>query len=106
MRKPEFVFVALVLISVAAVVVGLIAHRLAGVFLYDSNFETFQARLDETQIRGMTASVQTFITIHDGLLVLTNLLWIAGSGYMLWRIRHNDRHQAEVADRNRPQATQ
>ena len=41
MQKPTIAYILLLVLAVAAVVVGFLILELAGVWMYDSNFETF-----------------------------------------------------------------
>jgi glucan phosphoethanolaminetransferase (alkaline phosphatase superfamily) len=92
MTKPKLAFILLVLISVAAVAFAFYYRVMAGVFMHDSNFQTFQETLSEDQKRGILWSLRSVATGYTWLLVITNVLWLVGAWYFLSRLkgRHDD----------------
>ncbi|MCI0743763.1 MAG: hypothetical protein L0Y58_00005 [Verrucomicrobia subdivision 3 bacterium] len=62
-------------------------HPLAGVFMYDSNFQAFQETLSDEQRRGILWSLRSVTTGYTWLLVITNALWLGDACYLLSRLR-------------------
>lgn len=77
----------LVLISSAAVAFAFYYRVMAGVFMHDSNFQTFQDTLSDEQRRGILWSLRGVATGYTWLLVMTNALWLGGAWYLLSRLR-------------------
>jgi len=87
MTRPKIVVVLLTLASVAAIGFAFFYRVMAGVFLHDSNFETFQHVLTADQKRGITWSLDSITAGYSWLLVITNVLWMVGAWYLLLRLR-------------------
>jgi hypothetical protein len=87
MTKPKIVFAVLVLISAVAVAFAFYYRVMAGVFMHDSNFQTFQDTLSDEQRRGILWSLRGVATGYTWLLVITNALWLGGACYFLSRLR-------------------
>jgi hypothetical protein len=93
-KRPLLIFGSLVVISVLAVAYALIFRGLAGMYIHDSSDPVIMEQLDRT----LTREQQHFIGlsfdrisgIYSCLLVITNVLWIAGAGYLLKRLRKDD----------------
>ena len=58
MRTPTTAYILLLVLSIAAVVVAFAYLQFAGVWMYDSNFETFQSTLSKDEARGVVASAR------------------------------------------------
>lgn len=87
MQKPTIAYILLLVLAVAAVVVGFLILELAGMWMYDSNFETFESTLSEDEARGIVASARGLSSLHVWLLVTTNALWMGFAGYLILRLR-------------------
>ena len=87
MLKPKIAFLLLALMSVAAVAFACFYGVMAGVFMHDSNFQTFQETLSEGQQRGILGSLRSVTTVYTWLLAITNGLWLAGAWYLLSKLR-------------------
>ena len=85
MTKPKIVFALLVLISAAVVAFAFYYRVMAGVFMHDSNFQTFQETLSDEQRNGILWSLRSVATGYTWLLVMTNALWLGGAWYFLAR---------------------
>ncbi len=86
MNKQKIAFILLTLVSVAAVAFAFYYGIVAGTFMHDSNFETFQEKLSEEQRRGILRSLRGVTAGYTWLLVITNALWLGGTWYFLWGI--------------------
>ena len=87
MRTPTIAYILLLVLSIAAVVVAFAYLQFAGVWMYDSNFETFQSTLSKDEARGVMASARGLMSRYVWLLVTTNTLWVLFAGYLLFRLR-------------------
>ncbi len=87
MTKQRIALAVLVLISAAAVAFAFYYRVMAGVFIHDSNFHTFQEILSDEQRRGILWSLHSVATCYTWLLVITNALWLGGAWHFLSRLR-------------------
>lgn len=87
MQKPTIAYILLLVLSIAAVVVGFAYVQFAGVWMHDSNFETFQSTLSKDEARGIVASARGLASRSAWLLVTTNALWMLLAGSLLVRLR-------------------
>lgn len=87
MTKPKITFILLVLIAVVAVAFAFYYRVMAGVFMQDANFQTFQESLSEEQRRGILGSLRVVATGYTWLLVITNAVWLGGAWFLLSRLR-------------------
>ncbi len=87
MKSPKTIVVLLTLASVAAIVFAVLYRVMAGVFLHDSNFDTFQQVLTSDQRRGITWSLDSITASYCWLLAITNVAWLAVAWYLLWKLR-------------------
>jgi hypothetical protein len=87
MTKPKIVIVGLSIVSAVAIGFAFFYRVMAGVFLADSNFETFRDVLTSEQQKGITWSLDAITSSYCWLLVITNVLWMVGASYLLHRLR-------------------
>lgn len=86
MTKPKIVFAVLVVISAAAVAFAFYYRVMAGVYMHDSNLQTFQETLSDEQRSGILWTLTSLATGYTWLLVITNALWLSGAWYFLSRL--------------------
>jgi hypothetical protein len=89
MRTPTTAYLLMLAFSIAAVVVAFLTLQLAGMWMHDSNFETFQSTLSKDEARGIVASARGLASRSVWLLVTTNALWMLFAGYLILRLRRN-----------------
>jgi hypothetical protein len=83
-RLRVILYGLLALVSVAAIGFAFLAQEFCGMFLYDSNLDTFNAMTAE-QKHGIGMSVGSIEMVFILLLVVTNVLWIVGAWFLLSR---------------------
>jgi hypothetical protein len=93
-RRVKVVFGVLIFLSAAMVALAFIIRPFAGMFLHDSNFQTFDSVLTDQQRSGIFMSVGSVVMIYILLLVISNVLWIAGVWYLVSRFKKSDDHVA------------
>ena len=96
MTKPKIVIVVLSIVSAGAIGFAFFYRVMAGVFLYDSNFETFRDVLTSEQQKGITWSLDAITSSYCWLLVITNVLWMVGASYLLHRLKVTQARAARV----------
>jgi hypothetical protein len=96
-RRAKILFSLLVFVSVAAVVIAFVAQEFAGMFIYDSNLETFTDVLTAQQRQGIAMSVGSVEIFYILLLVVTNVLWIVGAWFLLPRSKAKDKPTPNTA---------
>jgi hypothetical protein len=89
MRTPTIAYILLFILSVAAVAVAFLTLQLAGVWMHDSNFNTFQSTLSEDEARGIVWSAHVLASRFVWLIVATNALWMLFAGYLILRLRRD-----------------
>ena len=82
-------YIAMSTLALAAILLALYSRGMAGVVLYDSNFEAFHDVLSEEQGTAIIRASRTCVSLPTSLLILTNTLWVVGTGVGLWRRRRN-----------------
>ncbi|MBC7820348.1 MAG: hypothetical protein IAG10_25980 [Planctomycetaceae bacterium] len=87
MTRPKILVVLLSLASVVAIGFAFFYRVMAGVFLYDSNFETFQHVLTANQKHGITWSLDSITSAYSWLLAITNVFWMVTAWYLLSRLK-------------------
>ncbi len=75
------ILVILVMIVVVVIATGfsLVLYRMAGVWMYDSNFDTFENVLDPQQGEAIIWSARSLMWPAIAALVVTNLCWIVAT---------------------------
>jgi len=91
-RRVKVVFGVLVFLSVALVSLAFLIRPLTGMFLHDSNFQTFDSVLTAEQRSGIFTSVGSVVMIYISLLVISNVLWACGAWYLVSRLKHRGDH--------------
>ncbi len=87
-RIPGVTPYGLMLVVVVSVTVfSLLLYQMAGVWMYDSNFETFQNVLDLRQQEAVIGSARQLMAPVIAALVVTNLCWAIAVGLILFRKR-------------------
>jgi hypothetical protein len=89
MRTPTIAYILMLVLSIAAVAVAFLTLQLAGVWMHDSNFETFESTLSKDEARGIVASARGLASRSVWLLVTINALWMLFAGYLILRLRRN-----------------
>jgi len=87
MTKPRLVFAVLLLCAVATIAFAFYFRVMAGVFLHDSNLETFQQSLNDEQRHGIMLSVKSITSCYAWLLIITNILWFLGAWFLLSKLK-------------------
>ena len=78
-------YTAMSLVALMAILLAFYARQMAGVALYDANYEAFHNVLSEEQGDGITRASRALMSLVIYLLILTNTLWVVGTGVGLWR---------------------
>jgi hypothetical protein len=81
-KLPSIIFAITLIIAITAVAFAILYRRAEGVFLYDTNFETFHDTLTPFQRGGIVRSLHAISSLYLMLLIVTNAIWI-GAGYCL-----------------------
>lgn len=89
MQNPTIAYIQLLVLSIAAVAVGFAIRQFAGVWVHDSNFETFQSTLPKDKALGIVASTRSMPGGDARMLVTTNSLRMLLTGSLLVRLRSN-----------------
>ena len=89
MRTAWIVYLLMCLIALAAICFAFFYRAVAGVGLFDMNFEAFKNVLSEQQGESIInhAGAQMMLVIL--LMVITNALWAVGIGIALFRAQRN-----------------
>jgi hypothetical protein len=86
-RRVKIVFGVLIFLSATLVALAFVIRPFAGMFLHDSNFKTFDDVLTVDQRTGIFMSVGSIVMIYILLLVVSNVLWMAGAWYFVSRFK-------------------
>lgn len=89
-RRVKIVFALLVCASFLCVGFGLFYRGLVSMFIYDSNLEAFTHTLTSDQGNSILFSAGSVVMIYVLLLVISNVLWIAGAWYLVSRFKSHD----------------
>lgn len=84
-RWPWILYAILCLFSIGVVICAFFIQVMAGVGIYDNNFETFHNVLTNDQGTAIIRAARAYLAIIVALLTLTNLLWMIGFGCAIWR---------------------
>ena len=82
-------YVVMAFLAVAAVVYAIFLYRSAGMWLYDSNIDTFMDVLNDGQREAIVWSAKQLMLPLIGLIIITNVAWLAGVGIILLRKHKN-----------------
>jgi uncharacterized membrane protein YjgN (DUF898 family) len=96
-RRVKIVFGVLIFLSVALVASAFVIRPFAGMFLHDSNFQTFDDVLTAEQRAGIFMSVGSIVMIYILLLVASNVLWMAGAWYLVSRCKSSENLNVPVS---------
>ena len=85
MKLVAYIF--MVVTAVAAVAFACVLRLLSSTALYDTNFDVFHNKLNDSERAGIFHTAAQLVSFQIALLVFTNLLWAVGVGVVLWRSR-------------------
>ena len=103
MSRAACIFVALLLLSITAIGCAIMFRMLAGVWIYDSNFQVCHEILNEEQRNGIIGASRALASQYIILIICSNALWICGGIYWMRALTRNMPKPAEqIADGNRP----
>ena len=78
------------LFSIVVVGFALYFRAVAGVGLHDFNFEAFHNTLSAEQGAAIIRTARAHVTLVIWLMILTNLLWMVGAGWAMWRVEREN----------------
>ena len=78
--------IVMIVVVVIATGFSLVLYGMAGMWMHDSNFDTFQNVLDPQQGEAIIWSAQQLMWPAIAALVVTNLCWIVAT-VLSWRLR-------------------
>lgn len=87
MKSNVVAFSVVAFLAILAISAGFYQHTIAGVVIYDANFDVFRESLSRQQADGIIHSAGGQIATVLGLLIATNAMWFAFGFWQLRRIQ-------------------
>ena len=92
-RRVKVVFGVLIFLSAVVIALAFIVRPFGALLISDQNFEAFN-KLPSEQSHSIFMSVGSVVMVYILLLVISNVLWIAGAWYLVSRFKKRDDHVA------------
>jgi hypothetical protein len=89
-RRIKIVFGVLIFLSVVMVSLAIIIRPYLGIFFHDSNFQIFDHVLAADQGSSIFMSLGSVEMVYILLMVISNILWLAGAWYLLSTFKMTD----------------
>jgi hypothetical protein len=91
LRRVKLVFAVLIFLSAAVIALAFTARPFGALLISDQNFETFN-NLPPEQTHSIFFSIGSVVVFYILLLVVSNLIWIAGAWYLVSRFKKKEDH--------------
>ncbi len=86
-KLPGIAVAVALFFALAAIAFALVYQKVAGVLVYDFNFQAFHDTLTSEQRDGIIRTVRSIIGLYITMLAVTNGVWLAVGWFLLSRLQ-------------------